>query len=83
MADFDQIKNDATAKAEDIADKAKSFIDDNKDKIADAVKSDKVEEVTDKMIHGLADGLKKVTGGKFDEQIDKAADNVDKHVGSE
>ena len=70
MAGFADIQKNVSAKAEEITDKAKAFVDANKDKIEEAVTSDKAEEVSDKIIHGLADGLKKVTGGRFDEQID-------------
>jgi hypothetical protein len=83
MASFDEIKNDASAKAEEVADRAKAFVDENKDRIADAVKSDRVEEVSDKILDGIAGAVKKVTGGKFDDKIDETRDNVDKHVGNE
>jgi CHASE3 domain sensor protein len=83
MAGFEDVQKNVSAKAQEISDKAKAFVDENKDKIEEAVKSDKAEEVTDKIIHGLADGIKKVTGGRFDEQIDKAADNVDKRIGND
>ncbi|MBE7163342.1 MAG: antitoxin [Williamsia herbipolensis] len=83
MAGFDDIQKNVTAKAQEVTDKAKAFVDENKDKIEEAVKSDRVEEVSDKIIHGLADGIKKVTGGRFDEQIDKAADKVDKRIGDD
>ncbi|OIH95367.1 antitoxin [Curtobacterium sp. MCBA15_001] len=83
MAGFDDIQKNVSAKAEDVTEKAKAFVDANKDKIEEALKSDKVEDVSDKIIHGLADGIKKVTGGRYDEQIDDAAANVDKHIGKE
>ncbi|SBN61377.1 hypothetical protein GA0004736_0264 [Curtobacterium sp. 9128] len=83
MAGFDDIQKNVSARAQEVTDKAKAFVDENKDKIEEAVRSEKVEEVSDKIIHGLADGLKKVTGGKFDDKIDDAAANVDKHVGNE
>lgn len=83
MAGFDDIQKNVSAKAQEVTDKAKAFVDENRDKIEEAVKSDKAEEVSDKIIHGLADGIKKVTGGKFDDKIDDAAANVDKHVGNE
>ncbi|MFZ6991678.1 antitoxin [Curtobacterium sp. RRHDQ66] len=83
MAGFDDIQKNVSAKAQEVTDKAKAFVDQNRDKIEEAVKSEKAEEVSDKIIHGLADGIKKVTGGKFDDKIDDAAANVDKHVGNE
>ncbi|MCJ1715654.1 antitoxin [Microbacterium sp. M1A1_1b] len=83
MSSFDDLQKNVSAKAEEVTDKAKAFVDANKDKIEEALKSDKVEDVSDKIIHGLADGIKKVTGGRFDEQVDDAADTVDEHVGKE
>jgi hypothetical protein len=82
MAGFDDIQKNVSAKAEEVTDKAKAFVDENRDKIEEALKSDKAEEVSDKIIHGLADGLKKVTGGKFDEQIDKTARDLDDKIGN-
>lgn len=82
MAGFDDMQKNVSAKAEEVTDKAKAFVDENRDKIEEALKSDKAEEVSDKIIHGLADGLKKVTGGRFDEQIDKTAENLDDTIGN-
>ncbi|MFJ4295877.1 hypothetical protein [Curtobacterium sp. NPDC089689] len=82
MAGFDDVQKNVSAKAEEVTDKAKAFVDENRDKIEEALKSDKAEEVSDKIIHGLAHGLKKVTGGRFDEQIDKTAENLDDKIGN-
>lgn len=82
MAGFDDVQKNVSAKAEEVTDKAKAFVDENRDKIEEALRSDKAEEVSDKIIHGLADGLKKVTGGRFDEQIDKTAENLDDKIGN-
>ncbi|GAA3341953.1 hypothetical protein GCM10017714_28140 [Curtobacterium pusillum] len=82
MADFDGIQKNVSAKADEVTDRAKAFVDENRDKIEDALKSDRAEDVSDKIIHGLADGIKKVTAGKFDEQIDKAAQNLDDKIGN-
>ncbi len=83
MAGLDDVQKNVSAKAEEITDKAKAFVDENTDKIEAALRSEKAEEVSDKIIHGLADGLKKVTGGKFDEQIDKAAEDLDGKIGND
>ncbi|KTR09281.1 hypothetical protein [Curtobacterium luteum] len=83
MAGFDDVQKNVSAKAEEVTDKAKAFVDENRDKIEEALKSDKAEEVSDRIIHGLADGLKKVTGGRFDEQIDKTAADLDAKVGND
>ncbi|QTX05857.1 Rv0909 family putative TA system antitoxin [Agromyces archimandritae] len=68
--------DDATKKAQD-------FVEENKDKVQDALKSEQAEDISDKIMDGVAGAAKKVTGGKFDEQIDDARENVDKHIGNE
>ncbi|MEK6342255.1 MAG: antitoxin [Curtobacterium sp.] len=80
MAGFDDIQRNVSAKAEEVTDKAKAFVDENRDKIEEALKT---EEVSDTIIHGLADGLKKVTGGRFDEQIDTTARDLDDKIGND
>ncbi|WP_166877021.1 Rv0909 family putative TA system antitoxin [Salinibacterium sp. ZJ450] len=66
---------------DDITKKAKDFLDD--DKVKDALKSEKAEDVSDKILDGVADAAQKVTGGKFDEQIENAREQADKHVGDQ
>ncbi|KQM17713.1 antitoxin protein [Plantibacter sp. Leaf171] len=66
---------------EDITKKAQEFLNDNK--VKDALTSQQAEDISDKLLGGVADAAKKVTGGKFDEQIDGARDAADKAVGTE
>ncbi|RFA09789.1 antitoxin protein [Subtercola boreus] len=66
---------------EDITAKAKSFLADGK--VQDALKSEKAEDVSDNILESVSGAVKKVTGGKFDEQIDSARDKADKAVGTE
>jgi hypothetical protein len=54
----------------DITRKAQTFL-----------KSDKGEEISDKILDGGADVANKVTGDKHAEKIQKARDTADKHVG--
>jgi hypothetical protein len=75
-----QVPEDA---AEGILGKAKAFLDKSKDAITDAVTSDKVEDVSDKVLGGVADAVKNATGGKFDAQVDAVRDTVDKRVGND
>ncbi|MDU0348781.1 antitoxin [Actinomyces sp. MRS3W] len=58
-------------------------LDDLKKKAESVVSSDKVEEVSDKVLDKAAEAAKKVTGGKFDSQIDSAHDAADKAIGNE
>ncbi|CED90554.1 MAG: antitoxin [Actinomyces succiniciruminis] len=56
-------------------------LDDLKKKAEGVVSSDKVEEVSDKVLDKAAEAAKKVTGGKFDSQVDSARDAADKAIG--
>ncbi|MGG7464223.1 MULTISPECIES: antitoxin [unclassified Plantibacter] len=66
---------------EDITNKAKEFLNDNK--VKDALKSEQAEDISDKLLDGVAGAANKVTGGKFEEQIESARDAADKAVGTE
>ncbi|WP_431277282.1 Rv0909 family putative TA system antitoxin [Leifsonia poae] len=66
---------------DDITNKAKEFLD--SDAVKDALKSEQAEDISDKLLDGVADAAKKVTGNKFEEQIDGARDSADKAVGTE
>ena len=67
---------------EDLAGKAKDAFEQNKDKIAEAVKSEQAEEISDKVLDGVADFAKKIAPDAAD-KIDEIRDNVDKSVGNE
>ncbi|MCM3657387.1 antitoxin [Agromyces mediolanus] len=68
---------------DDAAKQAGDFITENKDKINDALKSEQAEGISDSVLDGVADFAKKVTGGKFDEQIDGARNTADGAIGNE
>ncbi|GIT79226.1 hypothetical protein LLS1_08950 [Leifsonia sp. LS1] len=66
---------------DDITNKAKEFLD--SDTVKNALKSEQAEDISDKLLDGVADAANKVTGGKFESQIDGARDAADKAVGTE
>lgn len=66
---------------DDITNKAKEFLD--SDTVKNALKSEQAEDISDKLLDGVADAANKVTGGKFEGQIDGARDAADKAVGTE
>ncbi|UOQ87776.1 antitoxin [Agromyces endophyticus] len=68
---------------DDVTKAAQDFIEDNKEKIGEALKSEQAEGVSDSVLDSVADLAKKVTGGKFDEHIDGARDAADGAVGNE
>lgn len=74
---------DLGKKVSDLAGKAGDFVKDNADKIEEAVKSEQAEGISDKILDGVAGFANKVTGGKFEDQVEDARANIDKHVGNE
>lgn len=50
-------------------------------KASEALGSDKGEELSDKALDAAAAAAKKVTGGKFDDQIDSAREAADNQLG--
>lgn len=66
---------------EDITKKAQDFLGDNK--VKDALNSEQAEDISDKLLGGVADLANKVTGGKFEEQIEGARAAADEKVGDE
>jgi hypothetical protein len=66
---------------DDITKKAQEFLKDGK--VRDALQSEKAEGVSDKVLGGVADAVKKATGGKYDDKIDGARDAADNKLGNE
>lgn len=66
---------------DDITNKAKEFLD--SDNVKNALKSEQAEDISDKLLDGVADAANKITGGKFEDQITGARDAADKAVGNE
>lgn len=68
---------------DDIAKSVGGFVEENKDKIGEALKSEQAEGISDKILDGAEDAANKVTGDKFKDQISGARDAADKAVGNE
>ncbi|GAA3336759.1 hypothetical protein GCM10017714_00810 [Curtobacterium pusillum] len=66
---------------DDITKKAQEFLKDGK--VQDALKSEQAEGISDKVLDGVVDAVKKATGGKFDDKIDGARDAADKRIGNQ
>ncbi|WP_285117049.1 Rv0909 family putative TA system antitoxin [Leifsonia sp. fls2-241-R2A-40a] len=66
---------------DDITKKAQEFLNDPK--VKDALSSEQAEDISDKLLDGVAGAAKNVTGGKFDDKIEGARDEADKHVGND
>ncbi|WP_236967966.1 Rv0909 family putative TA system antitoxin [Microbacterium aurantiacum] len=68
---------------DDLVNQGKQFLEQNKDKIQEAVKSDKAEEVSDSVLGAAAEFVKKVAPESVHEHVDNARDAADKAIGSE
>jgi hypothetical protein len=66
---------------EDITKKAQEFLGDNK--VQEALKSEQAEDISDKLLDGVAGAVNTVTGDKFDQQVEGARAAADKAVGTE
>ncbi|TPW74631.1 antitoxin [Schumannella soli] len=66
---------------DDITKKAQEFL--GSDDVKNVLKSEQAEDISDKVLDGVADAVNKVTGGKFEEQVDGARDAADKAIGTE
>ncbi|GAT73796.1 hypothetical protein [Microbacterium hydrocarbonoxydans] len=67
---------------EDLVNKGKDVFEQNKDKIEEAVKSEQAEEISDKVLDGVADFAKKIAPGAAD-KIDEIREGADGAVGNE
>ncbi|KRA25637.1 hypothetical protein ASD65_15335 [Microbacterium sp. Root61] len=68
---------------DDLVNQGKEFLDQNKDKIDDALKSEQAEGVSDKVLDAAADFVKKIAPDSVDEHVDGVREHVDKAVGNE
>lgn len=66
---------------EDISKKAQEFLKD--ERVTKALKSEKAEGTSDKILDGIAAAADKATGGKYRDQIDGAKKSADKKIGNE
>ncbi|WP_053384002.1 Rv0909 family putative TA system antitoxin [Leucobacter celer] len=75
--------DDLSKKASDLAGKAGEFAKENADKIEEVLKSEQAEQISDKILDGVAGLANKVTGGKHADTITEARDNLDGKIGNE
>ena len=68
---------------DDLTKKAQDFVEENKDKINEALNSEQAEDISDKVLDGVAEAAKKVTPDEHDAKIDEVRDNMDKKIGNE
>jgi hypothetical protein len=67
---------------DDIVNKGMQLFEENRDKIEEALKSEKAEEVSDRLLDGAADAVKKVVPTEHHAKVDEVRENVDKNIGN-
>lgn len=68
---------------EDLVNQGKEFLDQNKDKIGEALKSEQAEGISDNALDAAADFVKKVAPESAHGTVDDVRANVDKAIGNE
>lgn len=68
---------------DDLIGKGQQAYEDNKDKIDEALHSEKAEEISDAGLDFASDAARKVTPDSADEKIDGFRDNLDGKIGNE
>lgn len=66
---------------DDMVNKSKEFLEQNKDKIEQALRSDKAEEISDKVLRAATEFVKKITPDSADAKIDEVRGKVDGALG--
>jgi len=68
---------------EDLVNKGKEFLEQNKDKIEQTLKSDQAEQISDKVLDSAADFVKKIAPDAVDAQVDGVRDAADSKIGND
>lgn len=68
---------------DDLAKNAQEFVEQNKDKINEALNSEQAEEISDKVLGAVADTAKKVVPEEHHDKVDEVHANLDKSIGNE
>ncbi len=68
---------------DDLVNKGKDFLDQNKDKIDEALHSEQAEGISDSALDAGAEFVKKLTPDEHDATVDGVRDTIDKSVGNQ
>jgi hypothetical protein len=68
---------------DDIIKKGTEMFEQNRGRIEEALKSQKAEDVSDQLLQGAADAVKKVAPEKHHDKVDEVRRNIDKNVGNQ
>ncbi len=68
---------------DDLTKKAQDFVEENKDKINEALNSEQAEDISDKILGGVSEAAKKVVPEEHHDKVDDVRENIDKSIGTE
>ncbi|MCT9001990.1 Rv0909 family putative TA system antitoxin [Microbacterium memoriense] len=68
---------------DDVVNQGKAFLEQNKGKIDEALKSEQAEGISDSVLDAAAEFVKKVAPDSVDAKVDGVRDSLDKAVGTE
>ncbi|RLK48047.1 Rv0909 family putative TA system antitoxin [Microbacterium telephonicum] len=68
---------------DDVVNQAKQFLEQNKDKIDETLKSEQAEGVSDSVLDAAADFVKKIAPDAVDEHVDNVRSTIDSKIGNE
>jgi hypothetical protein len=68
---------------DDLAKNAQDFVEQNKDKINEALNSEQAEDISDTVLGAVADTAKKVVPEEHHDKVDEVHANLDKTIGTE
>jgi hypothetical protein len=68
---------------DDLTKKAQDFIEENKDQIQEVLNSEQAEDISDKVLDGVAGAAEKVLGDEHADKITAVRDNIDGAIGTE
>lgn len=68
---------------DDLVNQGKDFLEQNKDKIGEALKSEQAEGVSDGALDAAAEFVKKVAPEEHHDTVQGVRDNIDKSIGNE
>lgn len=74
---------EGTVAIDDIVNQGKKLFEQNRGKIEEALKSEQAEDVSDKLLDGAAEAIKKVVPAEHHAKVDETRANVDKHIGNQ
>lgn len=77
------LAKEQTMGIDDLVNQGKQFLEQNKDKIGETLKSEQAEGVSDKALDAAAEFVKKIAPDSVDQHVDGVRDNIDKHIGNQ